>query len=157
MDFKQYQEESKKTAIYPKEIAPLYPLLGMLGEVAETVDKATSTFHIDINTSIASQEDIARLDRMGELVNAMIMMGAELEGIKKHFRKNGLGEGIFIHQDITEEQRTEIGKELGDQLWYHADACGVYGLCMDDVATTNIQKLQSRQQRNVLEGNGDNR
>lgn len=157
MDFKKYQEESKKTAIYPEEIAVLYPLLGMVGEVMETVDKATGTFQIHFNEDVATKEDIALLTEMKEIINDMILMGRRVEQIKKHYRKNGLGKGITIYQAMTEEDRAEIGKELGDQLWYHSATCDVYGLFMENIALGNIAKLQSRQQRNVLEGNGDNR
>jgi len=58
---------------------------------------------------------------------------------------------------ITEESRKELSKELGDILWYVAGACTVLNLSMDDVAKQNIEKLKSRQERNVLQGNGDNR
>lgn len=57
----------------------------------------------------------------------------------------------------SEEDKKEIGKELGDLLWYVAFCCKVLGIQLDDVASENIAKLQSRKQRGVLSGNGDNR
>lgn len=39
MDFKQYQEKSKKTAIYPKDKAIYYLPLGLIGESGEIADK----------------------------------------------------------------------------------------------------------------------
>ena len=59
--------------------------------------------------------------------------------------------------EITEHAKQEIGKELGDVLWYIAATCRELGLNMDDVAQQNIDKLLSRQERGVLTGNGDNR
>lgn len=37
-----------------------------------------------------------------------------------------------------------IVKELGDCLWMIAEICEVYGVKMDDVMSTNIEKLKKR-------------
>ncbi len=58
---------------------------------------------------------------------------------------------------ITEKFVTDIKKELGDVLWYVAETCTALDLNMEDVASDNLKKLQSRQKRNVLTGSGDNR
>jgi NTP pyrophosphatase (non-canonical NTP hydrolase) len=50
-----------------------------------------------------------------------------------------------------------IVKELGDVLWYIARIADDMGVSLEEVATVNIDKLQNRQQRNVIKGNGDNR
>ena len=59
--------------------------------------------------------------------------------------------------NVTEETKKELGKEIGDILWYCAALSKELGLNLSDIATENIQKLQSRQQRGVLTGSGDNR
>lgn len=75
--------------------------------------------------------------------------GEVAEKIKKVIRdKDGV---------IDEVTRGEIKKELGDVLWYLSQIASELKLSLDDVATCNIEKLQSRMQRNVLHGNGDNR
>jgi NTP pyrophosphatase (non-canonical NTP hydrolase) len=58
---------------------------------------------------------------------------------------------------MSNEFREDIEKEMGDILWYVADVCTLLGISLDDVATTNIAKLESRKQRGVLTGSGDNR
>lgn len=74
----------------------------------------------------------------------------EVQGkVKKIIRDSG---GI-----ITEDAKKEIGKELGDILWYVAALCRELNLSMDDIAQQNIDKLLSRKERGVLTGNGDNR
>ncbi len=59
--------------------------------------------------------------------------------------------------ELTEERRQEIIAELGDVLWYVAAMCEELSIPMSEVATRNIRKLQSRKERNVLHGSGDNR
>ena len=50
-----------------------------------------------------------------------------------------------------------IKMELGDVLWYIAQIASELGLNMDDIATSNLNKLLARQIRNQLHGSGDKR
>lgn len=58
---------------------------------------------------------------------------------------------------VVGDQREAIAKELGDVLWYVAACCHELGVSMSDVAQGNLDKLQSRAQRDVLGGSGDER
>jgi NTP pyrophosphatase (non-canonical NTP hydrolase) len=58
---------------------------------------------------------------------------------------------------VSAEKKEELKKELGDVLWYLAQISTELGLSLEEVAAFNIEKLQSRKQRNVLGGSGDNR
>lgn len=66
---------------------------------------------------------------------------------------------IIRDQDgkISEHNRIELEKELGDVLWYIALISDYLGIELDKVATTNIEKLKSRKQRGTQRGSGDNR
>ena len=66
---------------------------------------------------------------------------------------------IFRDKDkkISEKDRQALKGELGDVLWYFAQICTELGLSMEEVAASNIEKLKSRQERGVLQGEGDNR
>ena len=109
MDFKDYQEKSRKTALYPdKDNNFIYPTLGLADESGEVVGK-----------------------------------------IKKVMRDQG--------GTLNEENRKEIGKELGDVLWYIAQMATELGLDMNEIAEGNIEKLYSRMERGKLQGSGDNR
>ena len=58
---------------------------------------------------------------------------------------------------VSDEDRDLIVKELGDTLWYIASIARYLGLDMSEVANGNIEKLESRWQRNKLHGEGDKR
>lgn len=74
----------------------------------------------------------------------------EVQGkIKKLIRDSG---GV-----IDEDKKKELGKELGDCLWYVALMCEELGLNMEEIAQQNLDKLFSRKERGVLTGSGDNR
>jgi len=59
--------------------------------------------------------------------------------------------------NITDANREDLKKELGDVMWYVAAMCTELGLSMDDVAQANIDKLFDRKLRNKITGSGDNR
>ncbi len=59
--------------------------------------------------------------------------------------------------EVSEADKTELAAEIGDVLWYLAVFAHHLGVSFDDVATRNLDKLQSRQARGVLQGSGDNR
>ena len=58
---------------------------------------------------------------------------------------------------IVESDRLEIAKELGDVLWYVALVADYLKIPLGDVAKINLEKLESRKQRDLLHGEGDNR
>lgn len=58
---------------------------------------------------------------------------------------------------ISEEDRKELIKELGDVLWYIAVLAEYLGADFSDVAAGNLAKLADRNERNVIKSEGDNR
>ena len=57
----------------------------------------------------------------------------------------------------SEEDCGLIVKELGDTLWYIAAVSRYLGVPLSEVASGNIDKLESRWQRDKLHGEGDER
>ena len=57
----------------------------------------------------------------------------------------------------TQEALEALKGELGDILWQLSGLCHTFGLTLEDVAQYNLDKLASRHQRGVIDGNGDNR
>lgn len=66
---------------------------------------------------------------------------------------------IFAYHNgkVTDEDKKELGKEIGDTLWYLATFAKSIGLSLDDIAQQNLAKLADRKQRDVVRGAGDNR
>lgn len=51
---------------------------------------------------------------------------------------------IFQGKELNEENKLHMKKELGDIMWYMAQACLALGVTLDDVIKTNIEKLEKR-------------
>lgn len=58
---------------------------------------------------------------------------------------------------LSEEDKGEILKELGDVLWYVNSVSTLLGGSLEEVAKKNLEKLSSRKDRGMLKGSGDNR
>jgi NTP pyrophosphatase (non-canonical NTP hydrolase) len=58
---------------------------------------------------------------------------------------------------ITGDDITDLGKEIGDVLWYLTVFANMLGISMDEIARKNAAKLADRKSRGVQKGAGDNR
>ena len=75
--------------------------------------------------------------------------GEVADKVKKVLRdKNGL---------FDKESRDAIKYELGDVLWYISQLSSELGYELEDVALTNLEKLNSRKIRGKIQGSGDDR
>lgn len=68
-----------------------------------------------------------------------------------------IAKGIRDGVEDKEAHQINIVKELGDVLWHVAAVAADHGVPLDDIARVNLEKLESRKQRNTLTGSGDNR
>ena len=90
-------------------------------------------------------------------------VGEVMGKIAKFGRKNDMSVEEVIdaisnpQTSAVQELREAVQKEMGDVLWQWAVLCNTLAMAPADVATSNLFKLQDRQQRNVLNGEGDER
>ena len=68
------------------------------------------------------------------------------------------GKILHVHSwNNSDEERRLVLSEMGDILWMLAGLAEVMGVTLQDLAEENLAKLASRQQRPVIDGNGDER
>lgn len=75
--------------------------------------------------------------------------GEVSDKVKKVIRDN---DGFF-----TEELKEQIMIEMSDCLWYCAALARDLGYTLEEAAKKNLDKLNSRLERGVISGSGDNR
>lgn len=86
-------------------------------------------------------------------VTKIVGLGGEAGEAQEKFKK------IIRDKDgkISEEDKIEIAKELGDILWYLATIARYMDMPFSKIAEMQIEKAQSRLERGKLHGSGDNR
>jgi NTP pyrophosphatase (non-canonical NTP hydrolase) len=67
---------------------------------------------------------------------------------------NKIKKEIRDGKTVTKE---EIKGELGDVLWYLSELALSYGIELDEIALSNVKKLQDRKRRGTIKGSGDHR
>lgn len=90
-----------------------------------------------------------RMDSASALY-ALINLGGEVGELYSLLAKS-------IRDGAKDDFEEQVKKELGDVLWHVAAVAKDYGFTLDEIATSNIEKLSSRKARNMISGSGDNR
>ena len=118
-------------------------------ERINNVDFDRYTHFVDAVTSTPSKDFKSLVDRLGELdreganierlTTAGVGINAEggefLEIIKKM---------VFQGKPWNEDNREHLIIELGDIMWYVAQACMALEVSFDEVIATNVKKLEKR-------------
>lgn len=109
-------------------------------------DYQKKTKEYDLGVSTGNYKEVAFIEKVLGLTGEA---GEAADKVKKILRdKDGI---------ISEDDKKEITKELGDVIWYVAAIARYLDVDFSEVAKMNIDKLESRKQRNLLHGAGDNR
>lgn len=184
MNISDYVEKARSTAIYPKEASFYYPALGLAGEIGELIEKLTrlpkdvpvfkeavtkeagDLLWYVVNTAADARipaldftlraNNFTELgvllfskDHRSPLIKLPIYAGWIAEIAKKMLRDSN-GELTSEKQDVVHNSLAEITRCL-------FQITKEWSINMDDVAQANIDKLFSRKERGVLQGEGDNR
>lgn len=100
------------------------------------------------------------------ILNLVGEVGEFASKIAKGIRKEKINIGKYTENDISyihdsqaeaDLEESELMKEAGDILWQLSGLCDVMAWKLEDIAQMNLDKLASRKERNVIDGNGDNR
>ena len=103
-----------------------------------------------MTTCMASSENFSYM-----FLNLVGEVGEFASKVAKAIRKNQIS--VVYNEIVGSTDDEELQKEAGDILWQLSGLCTVMGWNLEDIAQQNLDKLASRQQRNVIDGSGDNR
>lgn len=188
MKLAEYQVKSKETAVYPnigKNF--IYPVLGLVGEIAETIEKVEDAIRQTKETVafngqkvfIVNYKNLIEIEKeLGDIFWYIAQVATEY-GI-------GLSDSLsavvtsknFIHDtskiagniaEVTKKimrdkqnipdasDQQKIEKYLYQIIFGIINSCNTFGYDFEIVLQKNIDKLFSRKERNQLHGSGDNR
>ena len=95
------------------------------------------------------------LNLVGEVGELASKIAKDIRKDEVEIYRNGLIPNM--EEDRWWARNDEYMKEAGDILWQLSGFCSIMGWTLEEVAKGNLDKLASRKERGVIEGNGDNR
>jgi NTP pyrophosphatase (non-canonical NTP hydrolase) len=154
MNLTDYQTQSRDTAMYRDRDRNLwYPTLGLVGEIAEYLTAAESekikeagdvAWYCSQLCSEAGLNLEIIIRPVKELEAITTVLGQLAECVKKLYRdRNG---------EVSDKDRAIVTHSV-NQIWNHC----IPSKDQSMILSTNITKLQSRKERGVLGGSGDDR
>ena len=108
---------------------------------------------IDFNTYQEKAFSTAQYPDAGRnLIYPMLGLGeaGEVQGKAKKIQRDDKNQ-------LTENRRDEIISELGDLLWYIAACACELRVPLGEIAQRNLDKLQGRNENDMIKGDGDKR
>ncbi|WNY66177.1 nucleoside triphosphate pyrophosphohydrolase family protein [Borreliella andersonii] len=88
-----------------------------------------------------------------ELILTTLGLAGETGEVVEKIKKLGRDKNYII----DDEYLISIKKELGDVLWYLSSLSNNLGITLEDVALTNLKKIQKRHENGTIHGEGDDR
>ena len=104
------------------------------------VDGVTSDPSIDYKSFIASLE---LLDREGSNINRLTTAAVGISAEGGEFMEI-VKKMVFQGKPWNDANREHLIVELGDVMWYVAQACMALDVSFDDVVERNVEKLKAR-------------
>jgi NTP pyrophosphatase (non-canonical NTP hydrolase) len=106
----------------------------------EFVDAVTSDASKDF---VALSERLVELDGKGANIERLLTAGVGINAEGGEFLEI-VKKMVFQGKPWNDDNREHLIIELGDIMWYVAQACNALGVTMDDVVATNVNKLMKR-------------
>ena len=104
------------------------------------VDAVTSDESKDF---LALSDRLVQLDEKGANIERLLTAGVGLNAEAGEFLEI-VKKMIFQGKPWSEDNRQHLIIELGDIIWYAANACMALGISFEDVVARNVQKLEKR-------------
>tara|TARA_B100000287_G_scaffold335605_1_gene321155 strand:- start:4586 stop:4990 length:405 start_codon:yes stop_codon:yes gene_type:complete len=114
-----------------------------------TIDFKRYEEFVDTVTSDASKDFVALADRLVELdgdganIERLLTAGVGLNAEGGEFLEI-VKKMVFQGKPWNAANKHHLVTELGDLMWYTAQACMALGVSFEDVIATNVKKLEKR-------------
>lgn len=106
-------------------------------EFVAAVTSSASTNFVDF------ADRIGELDREGANIERLLTAGVGINAEGGEFMEI-IKKMVFQGKPWNEDNREHLIIELGDVMWYVAQACMALEISFDDVIATNVKKLEKR-------------
>jgi NTP pyrophosphatase (non-canonical NTP hydrolase) len=107
---------------------------------AEFVDAVTSEASTDF---LALSDRLVQLDEKGANIERLLTAGVGINAEGGEFLEI-IKKMIFQGKPWNQDNKDHLIIELGDLMWYVAQACMALGVSIDEVIAKNVTKLEKR-------------
>jgi len=107
---------------------------------AEFVDAVTSEASTDF---LALSNRLVELDEKGANIERLLTAGVGINAEGGEFLEI-IKKMVFQGKPWNQDNREHLIIELGDIMWYVAQACMALGISIDEVVARNVTKLEKR-------------
>ena len=107
---------------------------------SQFVDAVTSDESKDF---LALSDRLVELDKKGANIERLLTAGVGLNAEAGEFLEI-VKKMVFQGKPWDESNREHLVIELGDVIWYAANACMALGISFEDVVARNVTKLEKR-------------
>lgn len=132
MELNRYQERALETAIYPDAIKEIFQ--------ESFRDDAISEATMLLRLNYAA---LGLAGEAGEFAGKISKLTRDRTGHRRGYLRAGT--------------RAMLGLELGDALWFVADAAKELGYTLNEIAVMNLRHLAQRKEEGKIGGSGDDR
>lgn len=143
MTLNEYQEQAMTTCMESSNNVA-YMFFNLMGEVGELIEKVNN---------YTNEND---LEEMADMLSTYSVEAKRIRKEPEDFHSRGTVKMFDKHVESLKTDK-DLQKECGDILWQLAGLCSVMGWSLEDIAQQNLDKLADRQQRNQIDGDGDER
>lgn len=148
MELNNYQEKAMTTCL-PSSNNVAYMFLNLVGEVGEFAEKAAAGVNV-----ASAKRMLMRIHRIcSEYGLIAKTLRKEPDTLESADLRNALARIAFL----PAEQKEALSKELGDIMWQLNGLMTLLNLSAEEVAQQNLDKLADRQEREQIDGDGDER
>jgi len=133
MNFNDYQDQSRTTAVYGDSVDKLLaPISTILNAIVHEIETDHDDISDNIDDAVASIETIRYLLNLSHSVLGL----ASKAGNAAHVLK------MAIRHGVTEDTNSKLTKETGDCLWYTAAIAADCDAGLQDLATGNLIRVK---------------
>lgn len=138
MELNKYQERALETAIYPEAIKEIFQESDLDKEFGPLPNVAEAIMLLRLNYAA-----LGLAGEAGEFAGKISKLTRDRTGHDQGYLRGGT--------------RAMLGLELGDALWFVADAAKELGFTLDEIAVMNLRQLAQRKEEGKIGGSGDER
>lgn len=148
MELNEYQKQAMSTCMESSNNVA-YMFLNLAGELGELAEKMAE--------GVTDKRWEKKLQKLGKMLGELGAIGKRIRKEPYSLTAADIRTAFYRLTYQPVESKDDFKMEIGDIMWQLNGLMTVLDMSAEDVARQNLEKLASRKERGVIDGEGDNR